>query len=249
MPATPMPPAPAPTTTNTCSCKVSFFEPRGADQARQGHRPGALDVVVEAGNHLAVAVEHVKGRAARKILPLDDGLGIARLGRLHEAVEKLVVGGPGQAGVVHAQIQRIVDQILAVGAHVEFDRQGLVGADAARRRVEAQLANRDRHAAEALVADAQNGAGIGGDDHPHVVERHIVQHLVDPVHVQGADRQPARVAVDVREDPHRLAHRGGVENRQQLFEVVGQNAVEQHLVAVLQGAHEFVLVRSVTCWR
>ena len=53
--------------------------------------------------------------------------------------------------------------------------------DPARRRVQRELADRDGHAAGALVAEAEDPLVVGDDDEPHVLEWALAQDLRDPV--------------------------------------------------------------------
>jgi hypothetical protein len=50
------------------------------------------------------------------------------------------------------------------------------GIDAAADGVDRQLADGDGQPAISLIADAENGRGVGGDDHSHVVPRKIADH-------------------------------------------------------------------------
>ena len=216
------------------------LEARGADQPGQRHGARALNVVVEAGHHAAVAFQHPERRAPAEILPLDDRFRVAGRDGLHEGIQELVVRLAGQAAVVHAQVQRIVDQVLTVGADVQLDRQGLVRPDAPGGRVQRQFPDADRHAPEALIPDAQDGAAVGGDDHAHVVHGDVLQHVLHAVDVARADREPARVAVVAGVVAHGLADCGRVDDGQHLLKVVFEDRVEQHLVAVLEGTQVLV---------
>ena len=59
-----------------------------------------------------------------------------------------------------------------------------------------------------------------------------------------AEEQSARLAPDLREALASLAHRGRVDDGQQLFNVVRDKGVEQGLVVVLQIAHQAVFAEG-----
>ena len=69
---------------------------------------------------------------------------------------------------------------------VERDRQGQRRVDPRGGRVQRELADRDRHPARALVAEAEDPLVVGDDDQPDVVVRAVAQELRDPVDVGRA---------------------------------------------------------------
>ena len=79
-----------------------------------------------------------------EVLPLEDGPRVDLAHAGDERLDDLVVGGAAQARVAPADVQRIGEQRLAVGAHVQRDRQRQPGMDAGRGRVQRELADRDR---------------------------------------------------------------------------------------------------------
>src|SRR5574341_1043858 len=64
---------------------------RTGDDAGDGHRGGALDVVVEGGDDLAVLVEQEEGVALLEVLPLQERPGEAIPHGAHELVHERVV--------------------------------------------------------------------------------------------------------------------------------------------------------------
>ena len=144
-----------------------------------------------------------------------------------------------------AQVQRVVEQALPVGADVEHHRQGALRVDAARRGVHRELAQRDVHAADAPVADAQDGARVGGHDQVHVAafeaggQQRPLDHL-GMVHGQVHAAGPPVLLAELLDG---LAHRGRVDDRQHLPQVLGQHVVVQHLVAVAQLGEQHVLAQ------
>ena len=117
--------------------------------------------------------------------------------------------------------------------------------DAARRRVQRELADRDGHAARALVAEAQDPFVVGDDDEPDVLVRALAQELRDPVAIGRGDPGAAGPPDDVAELLARPAHGRRVDDRQELIEVFGQQPVEQRRVAVLERRQPDVLLERV----
>ena len=114
--------------------------------------------------------------------------------------------------------------------------------DAAAERVQRELADRDAHAADAQVAQAEDALAVGHDDHVHLAIGPVRQDRVDLVAVLVREEQPARLAVDPAEVLARLADHRGVDQRHHLGDVVAHQAVEEHLVAVLEVAEVDVLL-------
>ena len=180
-----------------------------------------------------------------EVFPLQQHFRQMVLHRGDELVDERVILLVADAPVPPAEIQRVVEQFDVVGAHVEHDRQGARGIDAADQGVERQLADRNAHPADALVAQAEDALSVGHHDHIDVALRPVVQHLVETVAIGIGHEQPARAAVDLAETLAGLPHRRGVHDRQGLGDVVAQHAIEQRLVAVLQCTQIDVLVEIV----
>ena len=67
------------------------------------------------------------------------------------------------------QVHLVVEQGQVVGADVEDHRDHPAWVDAGGGGVDGQLADGDVDAADALVADAEDALGVGGDDEVDVV--------------------------------------------------------------------------------
>ncbi len=157
-----------------------------------------------------------------------------------------------------ADVERVVEPLVVVGADVEQDRQRRGRVDAAAGRVERELADRDAHAAGALVAQAEDALAVGDDDHLDLRRGGVLQDRVDVVALRIGDEQAARAAIDVAELLAGEADRRRVDDRHHLGQVVEQEPVEQRLVGVLELAQVDVpfevgrlraigLVRPDTC--
>ena len=111
--------------------------------------------------------------------------------------------------------------------------------------VERELADRDAHPADALVAQAEDALAVGDHDHVDVALGPVAQYLVEPVAVRIGHEESARPAVDLAETLAGFAHGGRVDDRQRLGDVVAQHAIKQCFVAVLQRAQIDVLVEII----
>jgi hypothetical protein len=111
--------------------------------------------------------------------------------------------------------------------------------------VQRALADRNAHAAGALIAQPENPFIVGHHDQPHVVERCVAEDVVDPAGVLRCDPQSACLSEDVAELLARPPDRRRVDNGQEFLEVVAQNPVEEMLVAILQRHESDVLLERI----
>jgi hypothetical protein len=144
--------------------------------------------------------------------------------------------------VAPAQVLGVFEEFDVVGADIEHDRQGAGGVYAADEGVERQLADRNAHAADALVAQAEYPLPVGHHDHVDVALRPVCQHLVQTVAVGVGHEQSPRVPVDFAETLAGLTDGRGVDDGQGFRNVLAQHPVEQRFVAVLQRAQADVFV-------
>ncbi len=233
--AMPTPAAPAPAMTRRSSVELPAGGAGGGEDAGHRHRGRALDVVVEGRQLLPVALEQAEGVPLLEVLPLQEGLREALLDRAHELVHHRVVGLAPQPGLAPADVEVVAQQVLVVGADVEADRQRLRGVDPRGGHVERELADRDAHAARALVAEAEDALVVRHHDEAHVLVRGVGEHLGHAAPVLGRDPEAACAPEDPAVLLAGLAHGGRVDDRQELLEVVPEHLVEEVLVAVLEG--------------
>ena len=194
---------------------------------------------------LTVAGQHAERVPVREILPLDERARKDLANRLHQLVHQGVVGGAPQATVRHAQVERIGQQRLVVGAHVEIDRKAARRVNSGARGVERELADRDPHAAHALVADAEDRLVVGDHDDADVLFGSVPEHVADPPSVLRRDVEPARTAVDVAEVLADLSNGRRVDDGDHLLEVIDEEAVEEGFVPVLERGQEEVALHVV----
>ena len=162
-------------------------------------------------------------------------------------VDQLVVTLAPDPGVPVAQVHLLAQQRRVVGPGVQDDRDDPARMQPGRGDVDGELPDRDLDAADSPVADSQDALGIRGHDQVDVIGSQAVVaegrlDLLGMVHRQVDPARPAELqAVPL----DRRSHRGGVDDRQHLLDVIGQQPVEQHLVAVPQVSQVQVLVQVV----
>ena len=93
------------------------------ENAGQGHDAGALDVIVECGDDILVLVQDGCGVFSAEILPMQVQPREEPFGGPYEPVDERVVPFAPDAFVPCSQIQRVVEQLPAVGAGVDDDGQ------------------------------------------------------------------------------------------------------------------------------
>ena len=199
--AMPIPAAPPPKMTISCSVSRPPGDAHARQHARQADRRGALDVVVERAQRVAVALEDAAGLRAGEVLPVQDRVreALARGGDVR--VDERVVLGAAHARASQPEVARVGEQLFAVRADVEADGEHAGRVDPGRHRVDGELADRDVDAADAPVADAEDRLAVGGDDQVDVVgpEPGGLHRPVDPVDVVDVEEQPARAAEQMAE--------------------------------------------------
>ena len=153
------------------------------DHAGQRDARRALHVVVIDAVFVAVALQQMDRVAARPVLEVDAALREHLLHGFDELVHERIEVLGRRTRLAQAQVQRIVQVLLVVGAR--HRGTSAAGIAAARRRcgIELQLADRDAHAVGAEVAQAEDAAAVGDADEPHVLLRPVPQHLL---HVAAA---------------------------------------------------------------
>ena len=112
------------------------------------------------------------------------------------------------------------------------------------RRVERHLADGNAHAARALIAQPQDAFSIAHHDAPHIIIAGVGKDLRDAIPVRIAEKKTARLAPDLGKALAALAYRRRVDDRQQLFGMLGDERIEQRLIVVLQVAHVAVFAKG-----
>ena len=150
-----------------------------AEDAGQRDPGGALDVVIEGADLVAIARQDRDGIEVGEVFPLDTAFRVELLHGRDEFLDERHVVFAAHALLAQAQVERVVEQSLIVGADVENDRQAILRRHAGAGRYRAKLPDRNAHAADAKIAEAENALAVGDDDEPHVLLRPIRQELLD----------------------------------------------------------------------
>jgi hypothetical protein len=142
-----------------------------------------------------------------------------------------------------ADVERIVQERLVVGPHVEADGDHAIGIDAGGGGVDRELADRDGEAVDAPVADPQDRLGVGRHQQIDVsgLEPVVAQRRLDALDVVDRKVDAVRPLVLAAVALDRLRHHRVVHDRQHLLEVIREELVVQDLVAVAQRREEPVL--------
>ena len=226
--------------------KPLTLDRQGAVQARHHDGARSLDVVVERRHAARVAIEDRERVVLAEILPLHER---ARHRGSHcgdELVDEREVFQPADAARRPTQVLIVGEQLFVVGAEVEAHGYRLSRIDAGGRGVQRELALRDRHAACALVADAENRFVVGDDEQPDLaVADDAPKHGLHAAFHVRRDPNAAAALEHLTELLHRCADRRRVDDRHQLFEVVGEHAIVKMHVAIEQRVQHHVLLQIV----
>src|SRR3974390_351507 len=108
-----------------------------------------------------------------------------------EAVDKFIVFRAAHALVLPADIERIGQVLLVVGADVEDDRQRGRWMKSGAGGGERQLADRNAHAAGALIAEAEDTLAVADHDGLDAIKTPVTENAADVVLVRHAEKQAA----------------------------------------------------------
>jgi len=137
------------------------------DEATEDDSTSTLDVVVEHGVGVLVALERREG--VLEVLVLDDNTGPALGKGGHELVKELtlLIGGDLVASAAH--VERVVAELLVAGAQVEGQGESSIGSDTSAGSVESKLADRDTHAVDTKVTKTKDTRAVSDDGDLDVV--------------------------------------------------------------------------------
>ena len=209
---------------------------------RQRDRARALHVVVEDPAAVAVVLEDPAGVGWPEVLEVQQR--VRKQGRccLHVCLDQRVVALAPNAAVAVADVHRVFEQRLAIGADVEHHRDHATGMDARGGRVDRELADRDRHPVGSPVTDPEDRLGVGRDEQVDVLgaEAVVAKRVLDAFDV--VDRQVDAVGalklVAVALD--RLRDHRRVNDREHLLEMHLEQLVVEDLVAIVQRCQKAV---------
>ena len=105
-----------------------------------------------------------------------------------DRLDKIVVFLAAHPLVTPAEVERVGQRLLIVGADIEHDRQGRRRMKTAAGRIERELADRDAHAARTLVAEPEDALAVGQHDCLDPIKARIGQDLPQPLPVRQAQK-------------------------------------------------------------
>ena len=219
------------------ACHLDRREKRAGGDGR-----GALDVVVEGAEPVAIGGEQAAGVLAGEILPLQEDVRPALFDRANEIIDESVVILAAHALVPPAEVERVVQAVDIVGTDVEQDRQRVHRVDAGAGDIERQLADRDAHAAGALIAETQNALAVADHDDAHVVEMLAGEDFGNSMPVRIAEEDAARLAPDLAEPLASFADGRRIDERQKLLDMFHEHRIEQRLVRIFEIAQKGVFL-------
>ena len=134
-----------------------------------------------------------------------------------------------------AEVERIVEECLVVGADIQGHRNGAGWIDAAARGVDCELSARDLDAANPPVSDAQDLLCVTANDNVDVIwtQTQCAESSFDVVGTIEGQIDAALPAVHVRVLLDGVPDGGVVDDGQQFGEVFGEHLEVEHLVAVV----------------
>ena len=130
-------------------------------------------------------------------------------------------------------IEWVVKQLLIIGTGIQYHRQRISRADATAGGIQRELADRNTHPADALIAEAENTFAIGDDNHFNVLFGGVLQHIVNMFTIGISDKQPTGTAVYIREMFTGFPDRWGIDHRHHFAEMFINQAVKQGLIGIL----------------
>src|SRR5205823_10798874 len=102
-----------------------------------------LNIIVEREQMLAIAFQDRPRMGCREVFPLEAGMGHFLADGLNKLVDEVIVLLSFKAFVPPSDVQRIIQKLLIVGAHIQHDRQCPGWVYAADERVKRELADGD----------------------------------------------------------------------------------------------------------
>ena len=213
---------------------LSDFQP-GEDG---GHNDGAraLHIVVENAVFIAVLHKDAAGIGWAEVFKMQQRVGEHFGGSFQIFGNQRVVACAAHAGVTVAEIGGVVEQRLVVSADVKVDGDGARGVDARRSGVHRQLADGNIRAVHAPVADTEDFFRVRYHQQIDIIraEAQRRKRSADILRVVHIEIHGARAAVIATPLLDRFADGRVINNRQHFREMIGQELVVEHLVAVVQ---------------
>ncbi len=105
--------------------------------------------------------------------------------------------------------------------------------DTSQRGVKGQFSHRNAHTVSTEVAQTQDALAIGDDDSADILFGPVAQHAVDMSLIVNGDEKTARATIDDTKLLTGQTNRRCINDGHHVFHVLGEDAVEQTLIAIL----------------
>jgi hypothetical protein len=205
-------------------------------------RARALNVVVKKSDPVAVLVQDPPRVRGAEILEMQQRPREQLCRRLHIRRHQCVVAFTPHSAVAVTDIHRVLQQRLPVRAHIQAHRDHPVGIDPRRRRVHAQLADRDRKPVHPPVADPENRLRVSRHEQIDILdpEPEVAQRRLDTVDVIDREIHAIGPLILMAVALDRLRHHRVIDDRQHLLQMIPQESVIENLIAVTQRREKLV---------
>ena len=111
-----------------------------------------MDVIVKAQRLILPTRQQAESIGIAEVFKLHEGIGPTLSHREHKFIDELGVAGADHALMTQAEVAGIGQIFGIVRADINRHGQGFFGSNARARRIKGQLADRDAHAVNALIA-------------------------------------------------------------------------------------------------
>ena len=133
----------------------------GVDETGKNHGTSALNIVVEHGVGVLVALKRREG--VLEVLVLNDNRGPALGESSHHLVKELALLVGRDLRAAGSKVEGVVDKLLVVGSEIESDGKGLERVDTGASSVQRQLADGNAHTVDSEVTKTENTAAVSDD--------------------------------------------------------------------------------------
>src|SRR4029077_5008945 len=133
-----------------------------------------------------------------------------------------------------AEIFRVAETFLVVGANIQNDGQSARGVYSADKGVERKLADGNAESSYALVADTENAFTIGDHDHIDFRIRVIAEQRRNETAERIGNEQAPRTPIDVAELLAAERDDRGVYDGQHLVDMSEKELIEKDFIGVLK---------------
>ena len=213
---------------------LSDFQP-GEDG---GHNDGAraLHIVVENAVFIAVLHKDATGIGWAEVFKMQQRMREEFRRHFQVFGDQRIVTFAAHAGVAIAEVGGVIEQRFVVGADIKIDSDGARGVDTCRCGVHRQLAHGNIRAVHAPVADAEDFFRVRYHQQIDIIraEAQRRKRSADILRMVHIEIHSARAAVIATPLLDRLADGRVINNWQHFREMIGQELVVEHLVAVVQ---------------